>query len=155
MDSLKWSTTSQCVWSDHGTSRTSTMTVSKDKTSRVNNNDFCVRSKGKGNLGERKGKVSFPFPFDLMLKVVAVVVLRSFASLKYEGRTPWFEFLVIFDFFHYGIEEKERHLLWKFHKKIQRKSWSNLPPKLLTCIGFLYKVVPKNGRLRKFNRPRD
>ena len=37
-------------------------------------------------------------------------------------------------------------------KKIQRKSWSDVPPKLLACIGFLYKVVHKIGRLRKFNR---
>ena len=28
----------------------------------------------------------------------------------------------------------ERHLLWKFHKTIQRKSWSNVPLKLLACI---------------------
>ena len=44
-------------------------------------------------------------------------------------------------FLHHGIEEVERHLLWKFHKKIQRKSWSNVPPKLLACIRLLYKVV--------------
>ena len=36
-------------------------------------------------------------------------------------------------------------------KKIQRKSWSNVPPKLLACIGFLYKVVHEIGRPRKFN----
>ena len=41
---------------------------------------------------------------------------------------------------------------WNCTKKIQRKSWSNAPPKLLACIGFLYKVVDKNDRLRKFNR---
>ena len=35
----------------------------------------------------------------------------------------WFGFLVIFDFF-----AVVRHLLWKSHKKIQRKSWSNVPP---------------------------
>ena len=58
-------------------------------------------------------------------------------------------------FLHHAIEEVERHLLWKFHKKIQRKSWSNVPPNLLACIRFLYKVVHKNGRLRKFNRSRE
>ena len=42
----------------------------------------------------------------------------------------------------------------KFYKKIRRKSWSNVPPKLVACIGFLYKVVHKIGRLRKFNRSR-
>ena len=58
-------------------------------------------------------------------------------------------------FLHYSIEKVEMHLLWKFHKKIQRKSWSNVPPKLLACIRFLYKVVHKIGRLRKFNRARE
>ena len=57
-------------------------------------------------------------------------------------------------FLHHGIEEVERHLLWKFYKKIRRKSWSNVRPKLVACIGFLYKVVHKIGRLRKFNRSR-
>ena len=42
-------------------------------------------------------------------------------------------------FLHHGIEEVETHLLWKFHKKIQRKSWSNVPPKLL-ALRFLYKL---------------
>ena len=58
-------------------------------------------------------------------------------------------------FLHHGIEEVERHLLWKFYIKFRRKSWSNVPPKLLACIGFLYKVVHKIGRLRKFNRSRE
>ena len=58
-------------------------------------------------------------------------------------------------FLHHGIEEVERHLLWKLYKKIRRKSWSNVPPKLLACLGFLYKVVHKIGRLRKFNRSRE
>ena len=57
-------------------------------------------------------------------------------------------------FLHHGIEEVERHLLWKFYNKMRRKSWSNVPPKLVACIGFLYKVVHKIGRLRKFNRSR-
>ena len=43
----------------------------------------------------------------------------------------------------------------KFYKKIRRKSWSNVPPKLGACIGFLCKVVHKIGRLRKFNRSRE
>ena len=30
-----------------------------------------------------------------------------------------------------------------------------MPPKLLACIGFLYKVVHKNGRLQKFNRAQE
>ena len=55
-------------------------------------------------------------------------------------------------FLHHGIEEVETHLLWEFHENIQRKSWSNVSPKLHACIGFVYKVVHKNGRLRKFNR---
>ena len=58
---------------------------------------------------------------------------------------PWFEVLVIFDFLHYRIEEVERHLLWKFHKKNQRKSWSNVPPKLLACIRFHTKLYTKSA----------
>ena len=42
----------------------------------------------------------------------------------------------------------------KLHKKVQSKNWSNVPPKLLACVRFLYKVVHKIGRLRKFNRAR-
>ena len=30
-----------------------------------------------------------------------------------------------------------------------------MPPKLFACIRFLYKVVHKIGRLRKFNRSRE
>ena len=30
-----------------------------------------------------------------------------------------------------------------------------MPPKLLACIGFLFKVVHKIGRLRKFDRSRE
>ena len=41
-------------------------------------------------------------------------------------------------FLHRGIEEVERHLLWKCHKKFERKSWSNVPSKLLACVRFLY-----------------
>ena len=59
------------------------------------------------------------------------------------------------NFLRHGIENVERHLVWKLHRKIQRKSWSNVLPKLLACIGFLYKVVHKIGRLRKFNRSRE
>ena len=55
---------------------------------------------------------------------------------------PWFEFLVLFDFLHHGIEEVERHLLWKIHKNSKEKL-VKCAPKLLTCIGFLYKVVAK------------
>ena len=58
-------------------------------------------------------------------------------------------------FLHGSIENVERKLLWKFHKTIQRESWSNVPPKLLACLRFLYKVVHKNGRLWKFNRSRE
>ena len=64
-------------------------------------------------------------------------------------------FWSILTFLHYGKEKVERHLLWKFHKKIWRKSWSNVPPKLLACIKFLYKVVHKIGCLWKFNRARE
>ena len=39
----------------------------------------------------------------------------------------------------------------KFHKKNSMEKWSNVPPRLLACIPFLFKVVPKIGCLRKFN----
>ena len=57
-------------------------------------------------------------------------------------------------FLHHGIEEVEKHLLWKFHKKIRRKSWSNVPPKLLACIRFYTKLYTKSA-LQKFNRARE
>ena len=66
---------------------------------------------------------------------------------------PLFEFLPFFTFLPHGIEEVDRHLLWK--KKIQRKFSSNVPVKLLACIRFLYKVVHKIGRLRKLNRAEE
>ena len=90
--------------------------------------------------------------FDLMNSFERWKNSGVFSCLLIKAGPPWFEFLVIFDFLHPGIEEVERHLLWKYYKKIRRKSWSNVPPKLLTCIRFLYKVVHKIGRLRKFNR---
>ena len=46
-------------------------------------------------------------------------------------------FWSFFTFLHHGIEEVKRHLLSKFYEKIRRKSWSNVPPKLVACIGFL------------------
>ena len=64
-------------------------------------------------------------------------------------------FWSFFTFLHRGIHEVERHLLRKFHKQIQRESWSNVSPKLLAYIRFLYKVVHKNGRPRKFNCSRE
>ena len=42
-----------------------------------------------------------------------------------------------------------------FIKKIRRKSWSNVTPKLLAYISFLYKVVHKIGCLPKLNRARE
>ena len=68
---------------------------------------------------------------------------------------PWFEFLVIFYFFAPWYRRGREASSVKIYKKIRRKSWSNVEPKLLACIGFLYKVVHKIGRLRKFNRSRE
>ena len=58
-------------------------------------------------------------------------------------------------FLHHGIEKVEMHLVWKLHKKFKGKVGQIMPPKLLACIGFLYKVVHKIGQLRKFNRSRE
>ena len=50
------------------------------------------------------------FSFNLAL------LSSSFSSfILRQDPPPWFEFLVIFYFLHHGIEEVERHLLWKFH----------------------------------------
>ena len=68
--------------------------------------------------------------------------------LPLKSRTPLIWIFSFLTFLHQGIEDVERHLLWKFHKRMQRKSWSNGPQKLLACIRFLYKVVHKNGRTR-------
>ena len=38
---------------------------------------------------------------------------------------------------------------------MQKKSWSNMPPKLLACSRFQCKVVHKISRLRKFYRARE
>ena len=82
---------------------------------------------------------------------VCVCLLQCYASLK-AGPPLDLSFWSFLTFLHHGIEEVERHLLWKFYKIIRRKSWPNVPPKLVACIGFLHKVVHKIGRLRKFNR---
>ena len=98
------------------------------------------------------------------------------------GRSPLFEFSVIFEFFAPWFEEafiiitdalawlpkatttqipgsargpkqcKEEGIICENCKKIQRKNWSNMPSKLLACRGFLYKVEHKIGRLQKLNR---
>ena len=69
------------------------------------------------------------------------------------GRTLDLSFWSFFTFLHWRIEKVETYILWKFHT-IRRKSWSIVPPKLLAYFRFLYKVVHKIGRLRKFNRAR-
>ena len=80
----------------------------------------------------------------------------KFSVVCLKGRTPLdLSFWSFLTFLTHGIEKIERHLLWKLHKKIQRKRWSNMPPKLLACIRLLYKVVDKIGRLWKFNRARE
>ena len=78
------------------------------------------------------------------------------AKLCSHRRTPLdLSFWSFLTFLHHDIEEVEGHLLWQFYKNIRRKSWSNVPPKLLAYIGFLYKGVQKIGRLQKFNRSRE
>ena len=61
------------------------------------------------------------------------------------------EFLVTLTFLCHGVEEigggGGGASCVRTTEKIQRKSWGNVPPSLLVCIGFLYKVVHKTGRL--------
>ena len=85
-------------------------------------------------------------------EVVEKVFVLQISSYK-AGPFVWI--LAILTCLHHGIDEMERHLLWKFHNIIQRKSWSNEPPNLLACIRFLYKVVQNIGRLRKFDRTQE
>ena len=88
----------------------------------------------------------------LKFKVAPYPIIVSLDTLRQDPLD--LSFWSFLTFLHYGIEEVKRHLLWKFYKKIRRKRWSNVPPKLVACIGFLYKVVHKIGRLRKFNSSR-
>ena len=106
---------------------------------------------------KRKTKEIISFPFSSRtFYLIARAALEIFSPVVLKAGPPldlsFWSFLTLL---HHGKEEIERHLLWKFYKKIRRKSWSNVPPKLLACIGFLYKVVHKIGRLRKFNRSRE
>ena len=83
-------------------------------------------------------------------------ILRAIRTIYVIRKGPIWVFGPKFlTFLHYSIEEVERQLLWKVYEKIRRKSLSNVPPKLLACIRFLYKVVHKIGHLRKFNRSRE
>ena len=65
----------------------------------------------------------------------------------------WLEFLVIFNFFAPGQWKKKVWILCKKCIKMQRKRWSNVPSKLLACIGLIneVKVVHKIGHVWKFN----
>ena len=106
-------------------------------------------------------------PFERVGRKSAIfLATESVKSLEISAQQWWpfkagppldLSFWSFLTFLHHGIEEVERHLLWKFYtsKTIRRKSWSNVPPKLLACIGFLYKVVHKIGRLRKFNHSHE
>ena len=89
----------------------------------------------------------------------AVMTVRTASTLFSQGSfkagPPWFEFLVIFDFFVPSYRKGREASSVKISWKIQRKSWSNVPPKLLAYIRFLYKVVHRIGHLRKFNRARE
>ena len=61
--------------------------------------------------------------------------------------------MVTLDFFASWYRKSREAFSVKIALKIQKKSWSYVPPKLLAW--FLYKVVHKIGRLRKFNRARE
>ena len=106
------------------------------------------------------------FPWHFNKKQRAEVIFRPVSCKNQENgsgkqwslhstQDPWFEFLVSFDFFAPWYRRSREASSVKFHKIFQRKSWSDVPPKLLASIRFLYKVVHKNGRLRKFNRARE
>ena len=108
--------------------------------------------KGYSQVIFRPEQEQVPAPADILKQVRTIVKKRCVKA----GPPPPLDlsFWSFLTFLHHSIEEVEGHLLWKFYKNIRRKSWSNVPPKLVACIGFLYKVVHKIGRLRKFNRSR-
>ena len=100
--------------------------------------------------------------FFVSAKIYLRIAFFFSLSLSVEERKTGFQhrpldlsFWSFLTFLHHSVDKVERHLLWNFHKKIQRKSWSNVPPKLLACTRFLYKVVHKIGRLQKLNRTRE
>ena len=119
---------------------------------------FCV-SKVITTAHAHKSGVIFHF-FPRAFKQKKIKALRP-KMTKIASRGPvkagplCLSFWSFLTFLHHSIEKVERHLLWKLCKKFRRKSWSFVPPKLPACIGFLYKVVYKIGRLRKFNRSRE
>ena len=88
----------------------------------------------------------------LCLWSLKVWSLKSEATLR-QDPLIWV-FGHFFDFFalwyRRGREASSVKILYK-----KFESWSNVPPKLLACIGFPYKVVHKIGHLRKFNRSRE
>ena len=57
-------------------------------------------------------------------------------------------------FLHHGIDDVEGHFSENFTKKFKGKV-GQMCHLVLACIGFLYKVVHKSGRLRKFNGARE
>ena len=132
-------------WPEVHLFRKRTALCSKSRSCQVRISSLWREREREGGGGEGL-KGSAHFALKILVWIIGDVIKAGPLDLSF-----W-SFL---SFLHYGIEDVERHLLWKFHNKIQRKSWSNVPPKLLACIRFLYKVVHKNGRLRKFNRARE
>ena len=105
--------------------------------------------------------IIFCFPLSAYDKLMMIWAkkITTFSGKVFSSELPAgpldLNFRSYFTFLRHGIEKVMWHLVWKLHKKVQRKSWSNVPPKLLACIGFLYKVVHNIGRLWKFNRSRE
>ena len=110
---------------------------------------FCLLFKVAGHHRQSKQTGHFWFKVNKELKMVWTDIRQD--------PPPLIWVFVIFDFFApWYRKSKEASSVKISWKKIQRKRWSNVPPKLLACIRFLYKVVHKNGRLpRKFNRARE
>ena len=72
-------------------------------------------------------------------------------NLLHFGPASFWSFLT---FLHHGIEKVERHLLWKFHKKLKEKL-----VKCATKVARLHRVsiqsCTQNGRLRKIIRTQE
>ena len=73
-----------------------------------------------------------------------VLLTKQFCVVFKAGAPLIWVFWSFLTFLHHGIDEVERYFLWKFHKKF-KKGWSNVPPKLLACIGFNTKLCTKSA----------
>ena len=64
--------------------------------------------------------------------------------------SPWFEFLVMFDFFAPWHRKGREASSVKVSLKIRRKRWSNVPPNLLACLKRHSRIAPLASKMVKW-----